>query len=394
MIKVSVIVPVYNCEMYLDKCMESLMGQTCKDFEILLMVGFCKDRSLQKCLEWQKKDARIVVLSRKDNSLGDARNYALKMARGKYVAYLDADDFYREDYIEKMCIPLEDDETINISCCGYECFEKGFFSAGRIPDQEGTATLDFRKYIDRMPAAAVWLKLFRREWLVENQVEMFDGCCEDQSLHFVLAALIKKVYFIREPLYKYNIGNEGSLVKTLKSRMDYGPATEYAIEYLEKRKLYGEIRHIIRNQVCLRFKDFLQETNYDQSLLSVCKQFLEKRFPEVIEEYKIYSSREMCLKDRVVLYGAGTDGEKFLDVHGAAGISYIVDKNPILQGREKYGLFIRPVEYLYEEPEEVLVIVASGNYYYEIVKDLRDKGLSNICTPEDFCKFQSNKKNH
>lgn len=381
--KVSVIVPVYNCEAYIDRCMESLVNQTYQDLEVLLMVGDCNDNSLVKCLNWQKKDERIVVVSRKDSSLGDARNYALKMAAGKYVAYLDADDFYSIDYVEKMSAPLEADKTINISCCGFDRFDGNEILHGSLPDKNGAVELNFKKYLICIPAAAVWLKMFRRQWLLDNQIEMYDGCCEDQSLHFMFAALVKKVYLIQEPLYHYNIGNTNSLVRTLKSVLDYSPAIEYAITYLKDRDLYNRNRSDFINKICSTYKGFLQQTNYNKELVRACRGFLEQYFPETIEDYEASKSRDRKFKDKVVLYSAGADAEKFLQTWGAKNISYIVDRNPILHGKYMYGLEIKSAEVLYKESVEVSVIIASSWYYYEIAKELRAHNLFSIYTTEE-----------
>lgn len=382
--KVSVIVPICNCENYLDRCMEALTKQTYRNIEILLMVTFCKDNSLEKCLEWQKKDERIIVVSRKDTSLGDARNYALKIATGEFVAYLDGDDFYQEDYIEKMAEPLIADETIDISCCGYDRFEAGGFLKGEIPSLSGAVNLDYKKYLEYVPAAAVWMKMFRRNWLLSHRIEMFDGCCEDQSLHFVLAALVRRAYFIGRPLYHYNIGNENSLVRTMKSRLDYADASGYAIEYLEKRNLFEENRIYIMKHVCSVFKVFLEETDYDKEMVSVCKDFLQRYFPEAVEQYRAWMKRDVRIKEKIVLYGAGADGEKFLKQNGPDKIAYIVDNNAALQGQYKYGLPIKPARELYQEAEEVSVIVASRRYYFEIVWELLEHHRNNFFTPKEY----------
>lgn len=382
--KVSVIIPVYNCENYIDRCLKSLANQTYRDIEILLMVGFCKDDSLKKCLEWQRKDERIVVISRKDSSLGDARNYALKVAKGEYIAYLDADDFYSEDYIEQMIMPLEKDKTIDMTCCGYDRFEEDFFSQKYVPDKTGLINIDFQTYIENISEAAVWLKVFRRKWLLDNHIEMFDGCCEDQSLHFVLASLVKKIYFLPQPLYHYNIGNENSLVRTLKSRMDYADAIEYAINDLEKRGLFRQNRIYFLNRVCYTFQSFLLETNYNEQLILKCKRFLLKYFPETVEEYEARKTEDTHIRGKVIMYGAGADAERFLRKNGTGEISYIVDKNQALHGSYRYGLLVKPVEELYKETEEVSVIVSSSKFYYEMVTELRKNSQKNIFTPKGY----------
>lgn len=386
--KISVIVPVLNAGKYIDCCLESIVNQSISDIEILLMVGFGKDDSLARCLSWQKDDNRIIIVSRKDTSLGDARNYALKLAQGDYIAYADADDYYSPDYLEKMRDPLDADPEIEMSCCGYVCFDGSGFLKTRLPGKSGRVNVDYLSYLGDVSEAAVWMKMFRRDWLIENRIEMFDGCCEDQALHYILAALVKKVFFIQEALYHYNVGNAGSLVRTLKSMTDYAPAVEYAIAYLEERNLYEANRNLILNRVCNSYRDFLRESGNEESVRLSALCLMKKYFPEVIEDYEASRNSDRRIRERVILYGAGDDGTAFLNRNSAAEaisrISYIVDKNPRLQGKVRNGLAIKSPQDLYDEEGEVSVIVASRRYYYEIVRELRAHGISSIFRPDVF----------
>lgn len=386
--KISIIIPARNVEKYIDQCLNSVVNQTVTDIEILLMAGISSDNTLEKCIKWQKKDRRIIVVSRKDTSLGDARNFALKLAMGKYIAYLDADDYYSLDYLEKMCSPLDADSEIEMSCCGYVCFDGPSFLKTSLPGKSGKVNVDYLSYLGDVSEAAVWMKMFRRDWLAEKRIEMFDGCCEDQALHYVLAALVKKVFFIQEPLYRYNVGNEGSLVRTLESMTDYAPAVEYAIAYLEERNLYKANKNAILNRVCQSYQDFLRESENEEKVRLSARCFMEKYFPEVIEDYKTSLNPDRCIQDRVILYGAGDDSAAFLKRNDAAEaishISYIVDRNMQLQGKERNGLVIKSPQDMYAEKEEISVIVASRRYYYEIVRELRSHGISSIFRPDAF----------
>lgn len=382
--KISIIIPVCNAEKYIDHCLNSVVSQTITDIEILLMAGVSKDNTLEKCIEWQKKDQRIVLVSRKDTSLGDARNFALKLARGKYIAYLDADDFYSFDYLEKMCSPLDSDNDIEMTCCGYNRFEGSRFLGDRLPVKKGSVAVNYDTYLSDVSEAAVWMKMFRRDWLIENQIEMFDGCCEDQALHYILAALIKKVFFIQEVLYHYNVGNEESLVRKIESITDYAPATEFAIDYLKGKNLYDTNRTTILNRVCQSYKIFFSETDDREEVRLSCRKLMEKYFPEVLEDYYASKNPNRHIKGKIILYGAGNDGEKFLKREEAKVISYIVDKNPLLQGNKKSGLPIKAPQDMYNEKGDVSVIVASSKYYYEIVKELRGHGITSIFKPDEF----------
>lgn len=91
--KVSVIVPIYNVEKYLDECMESLLNQTLKDIEIIMVDDESPDRCPQMCDEYARKDSRVKVIHKKNGGLGFARNSGLDVATGEYVAFIDSDDF-------------------------------------------------------------------------------------------------------------------------------------------------------------------------------------------------------------------------------------------------------------------------------------------------------------
>ena len=91
--KVSIIVPCYGVEKYLDCCMESIVNQTLKDIEIILVDDGSPDRVPQICDEWAQKDPRIKVIHKKNAGLGYARNSGLEIASGEYVAFVDSDDY-------------------------------------------------------------------------------------------------------------------------------------------------------------------------------------------------------------------------------------------------------------------------------------------------------------
>lgn len=102
-IKVSIVVPVYNVEQYLDRCLKSLTNQTLKDIEIILVDDKSTDKSPSLCDEWRKKDERISVIHKQENQgLGEARNSGLEIAKGDYVAFVDSDDFVDLEAYKKL----------------------------------------------------------------------------------------------------------------------------------------------------------------------------------------------------------------------------------------------------------------------------------------------------
>lgn len=100
--KISVIVPVYNIEHYIEECIKSILNQTFKEFELLLVDDGSTDSSLNICRGYEKKDNRIKVIHKKNGGLSDARNVGIEKACGKYICFIDGDDFIANDTLENM----------------------------------------------------------------------------------------------------------------------------------------------------------------------------------------------------------------------------------------------------------------------------------------------------
>ena len=100
--KVSVIVPIYNVEKYLDRCMQSVLNQTLKDIEIIMVDDGSPDNCPSMCDEYARKDNRIKVIHKKNGGLGFARNSGLEIATGEYVAFIDSDDFIDTSMYETL----------------------------------------------------------------------------------------------------------------------------------------------------------------------------------------------------------------------------------------------------------------------------------------------------
>ena len=116
---VSVIVPVYNVEKYLDKCLASIVNQSYKELEILIMEGQSTDQSLKICRKWEKLDSRIKVISRKDGGLGPARNYGIKISRGEFIFFVDSDDYLNNNAI-KILMEKMDENIVDVVAGGYK----------------------------------------------------------------------------------------------------------------------------------------------------------------------------------------------------------------------------------------------------------------------------------
>lgn len=221
MILVSIIVPVYNVEQYLERCLDSLVNQTLKDIEIILVDDGSTDDSGNICDKYAKKDKRIKVIHKENGGLSDARNIGLSIARGKYIGFVDSDDFISLDMYKKLFNCIEHG-NYDIASCEfkkvYEYNEKEIASnTMKIITKEYDNIQALENYFDeytdkREMQTVVCNKIYRRE-LFDNIKFPYGKLYEDGYVTYKLLYKSKKVIHIYEELYYY-FQREGSLIRS------------------------------------------------------------------------------------------------------------------------------------------------------------------------------------
>lgn len=202
---VSVIVPVYNAGKYLEKCIQSILCQTCRDFELLLVNDGSKDNSGAICEEYRKKDSRIKVLHKGNQGVSSARNEGLKRCRGEYVAFVDSDDYVKENYLECLLTGLQE-HGADISICNYWFKEENKMSpACRLESclVASNSHMNYCKY--GLLLITVWGKLFKRDVIYNIFFDTAISFGEDSL--FVAQALknASRIFFKSDTLYVYRI---------------------------------------------------------------------------------------------------------------------------------------------------------------------------------------------
>ena len=122
MVKISIIVPVYNTAKYLDKCIQTLIKQTLEDIEIIFIDDGSEDGSAEILKNYAKNDKRISILNQNHKRQGAARNYGLSIAQGEYIGFVDADDWVELDMFEKLYYPAKETDS-DIVMCSMNTFE-------------------------------------------------------------------------------------------------------------------------------------------------------------------------------------------------------------------------------------------------------------------------------
>lgn len=219
---ISVIVPVYNVEKYLNECIESIVGQSYKNLEIILVDDGATDNSGVICDEWKEKDNRINVVHKKNAGLGFARNSGLEVATGDYVMFIDSDDYIASDMIERLYDVAVKTNSDTVYCGLTRVFTDG--SKTPVPAAYNNQSFEGEEIIDKVLLEMVGSKpeesedaiLYMSVWHAVYSMEIIKRynirfpserqiMSEDIMFHIDYLRHAKKVTYIKDPLYFYRV---------------------------------------------------------------------------------------------------------------------------------------------------------------------------------------------
>ncbi len=215
--KISIIVPVYNTEQYLRQCLDSIISQTFKDFECICVNDGSTDNSLSILQEYANKDTRFKIINKQNGGSSSARNAALKNVSGKYVAFVDADDFISSDYLEQLLNKAEGNDSDMVFCC-----HKIYYSSDNIYENDRNGekikelfdkyykTKNTEKKIKYMlniveKSRSTCTKLYNAEIIKNNEIRFFEDVYAEVDYPFNILFFLysDKINFVKEQLYCY-----------------------------------------------------------------------------------------------------------------------------------------------------------------------------------------------
>ena len=206
--KVSIIVPIYNVENYLVRCIESLINQSYKEIEIILVNDGSKDSCGVICNKLQNKDDRIVVIHQENGGLSDARNTGLKKASGDYIFYLDSDDWLKEYCIERLVTKAQEYKADIVQCNFYYTYPEHLLQDNRgFKAYESEKLLNSEQALDKLIANVeiknfAWGKLIRSE-IAEEEFFPKGKLFEDTFWTHRVISKAKRYLVLKEPLLFY-----------------------------------------------------------------------------------------------------------------------------------------------------------------------------------------------
>ena len=229
---VSIIVPVYNAQKTIARCIESIINQEFQDFELLLVNDGSKDDSGQICDSYAAQDKRIRVIHKDNSGVSDSRNMALDLAKGKYIQFLDSDDWITTDATNLFFRAAEDHHCDMVISDFYRVVGQRVSHKGDIDDDAVMTREDYAAHMMENPAdfyyGVLWNKLYRRDIVEEHKLRMDTDIswCEDFMFNLEYLRYAEHVCPIHNPLYYY-VKRKGSLVsqglslsKTIKMKRD------------------------------------------------------------------------------------------------------------------------------------------------------------------------------
>ena len=306
---ISVIVPVYKVEKYLDRCIKSIVDQAYKNLEIILVDDGSPDNCPAMCDAWEKKDSRIKVIHKRNGGLSDDRNIGLAVAQGEYIAFIDSDDWVDVNYLYYMYRTIQK-TGVGIAACDIQIVEEGktplhvdISAKYRVCDAK-EALSDI--LVGQGFRAVTWNKLYHRGYLEGEQFRVGKHH-EDEFITYRILSKAEKLVYVDFPLYYY-FQRSNSIMHTMSiKRLDALDAYLERLAFLKTKfpKLYHRDKITFCNSCTFFYREGLRMNSPDQSdfLAKICNARKQVHF-------SVAEILQMTGKELIYVFGTGV----FLDL--------------------------------------------------------------------------------
>ena len=392
-VKISIIIPVYNVEKYLRECLDSILAQTFQDFEIICVDDGSTDKSLEILQEYKRKDDRFVILQQRHAGAGAARNHGLKLAEGTYIQFLDSDDYFEPTLLEELYTRAKKFGSDLTVCSSRKVDDEGNITESRNPNspinldktplEKPFSRQDFKDDIFCLLTPIPWNKLYLKSLILDNGIEFPPiNICEDIAFVHACVACAKKILVFDTELINYRYNRPGSMA-TYRTHftIDVVKSCMSLKKFLEAKDLYQELGNAF-------IKAFKNHIRWDVAQCSdeEYKVFLEefkKLMPDDWELFKPALRKDYITSDylnkfigdkKVMLWGASFFIQKVMaeETEKNPNILGIIDRNNASWGKMCGNYKIYPPESIYDlKPDGVIMTIWSN--YESIYPSLKEE---------------------
>lgn len=268
---ISVIIPVYNVEDYIHQCVESVLNQTYKNFEIILVNDGSPDNCPIICDEYASKDNRITVIHKKNGGLSDARNFGIKEAKGDYLLFLDSDDYWNNsNFLLKICETISNDsdvQVINFGVVKYFPISEQYIAEKRNFSLSKKSSETDREYIKNLLINDLFIasacnKCLKKDFILENQLFFQKGLLsEDMEWCGNILFLMPHMTSIDLAPYVYRQDREGSITGSVNINHIYDMIGMIKNALNNSKKLNSEDRYLYLSFYAVQYLTLLYNIN-------------------------------------------------------------------------------------------------------------------------------------
>ena len=273
---ISIIVPIYNVDKYLEECIESLRNQTYKNLEIILINDGSTDNSEQICRQEAKQDNRIVFINKKNGGSASAKNIGLKIAKGDYIAFVDSDDFIELDMIEYMVNTIKKYNSDIVQCKLRDYYTNTIYFKQEEINEKSMDVKEFLYLILKQWENSLFCnKLFKRE-VIENVFFKEGRCIDDEFFTYKCAINSKSIVTSNKIVYNYRMRKSGVMKSESSQKQILKDRVDYLYERYERvRKIYKDLDKDFLEHLLTYYLIISKDYYVDEKLLDYMKDNLK-----------------------------------------------------------------------------------------------------------------------
>ena len=267
----SIILPVYNGSKFVGKCIDSILGNTYTDFELIIVDDGSTDATAEICDRYAARDKRVVVYHNTNHGVSYSRNFGIDHANGTWVGFVDADDWLAGDAFSTIATNTQNDKT-DVVCYGFLSVTKDNETAVRLPSVVG-GKFSFMREQMLHGWTVVWDTFFRKDFLERHALRFKEGITIGEDFEFLFRAFYyaKDIVVIDKPLYYYNRMNEDSALHkmTVKHYDEIIEANLLVAQFFKENGILDEFREIVAWKVLRAKQDYVLDVATHDKFLAI-----------------------------------------------------------------------------------------------------------------------------